>query len=86
MTDEAEEDGQDLMDLVQSVPEHVTCHNHVILFPWGSDTFAAHLKALAIRIEAASGYIEVFDQDEHHWKPAEKKSGNVASIHTGRKP
>lgn len=86
MTDEVEDEGQDLGDLVQTVPEHVTCRNHVILFPWGSDTFAAHLNGLAIRIDADSSYIEVFDQDEHHWKPAEKTRGNVASIHTGRKP
>lgn len=86
MTDEAEEDGQDLMDLVQSVPEHVTCHNHVILFPWGSDTFAAHLKALAIRIDAATASIEVFDQDEHVWKSAVKQQATLTPINAGRKP
>lgn len=80
-----DDDSPELGELISAVPEHVTCHNHVIVFPWGSDTFAAHLSGLAIRIEASSGYIEVFDQDEHHWKPAEKNRGNVASISQGKK-
>lgn len=85
MTDETEDTAPNF-EFEQSAPEFVTCHNHVIVFPWGSDMLCSHLKGLALRIDAATASIEVFDDTEHYWKPAEKNRGNVASLPTSKKP
>lgn len=83
MSDETDEELN--VSVETPMPEFVTCHNHVIVFPWGAEMLCAHLNGLALRIDAASASIEVFDDTEHHWKPAEKSRGNVASISQGKK-
>lgn len=83
MTEEEGEGGN--IDFEQSVPEHVTCHNHVLVFPWGSDMLCAHLKGLALRIDARDASVEVFDDTDHHWKPAEKTRAAVTSINSGKR-
>lgn len=84
MTDETDEEGSDI-DFEQSVPEFVTCHNHVIVFPWGSDMLCAHLNGLALRIDARDASIEVFDDTDHRWRVAEKTQAAVTSINSGKR-
>jgi hypothetical protein len=84
MTDEPEDQEGQEFGFQASVPEHVACHNHAVIFPWGSDTFCAHLGGLALRISAVDASIEVFCQDDHVWKPAVKQTAKITSISSGK--
>jgi hypothetical protein len=85
MSDETEDDEIEV-DVDLPAPQYVACHNHVILFPWGSEVFCGHLDGLALRIDARDASIEVFDQNDKVWKQAARSLGTVTPISSGKKP